>query len=119
MVGSSVTLRCAGSDLKWEEYVSDAAGPVEISSGDTNYAPMQYDLSTTEGRYDLTIKSLALIDAGKYRCKVVRGDTAYAEVIVFNGKTKRSYFYILVYWIGIGSILLSVPMYKVCIAGVK
>ena len=111
MVGSSVTLNCAGTNLKWDEFVSDDKGPDSISSGSTNYAPKKYDVVTTpKERYDLTIKSLALTDGGKYRCKVIRGATAYAEVIVFTSRTMfvviiLTYLGLLRFFLTIGGVL--------------
>ena len=36
LVGSSVTLNCAGTNLKWDEFISDDDGAASISSGSTN-----------------------------------------------------------------------------------
>ena len=89
LVGSSVTLRCAGNTLVWEEYFSKPIGST-ISGPDRSYFPDKYDLITEPtGTYNLVIKSLELRDGGTYMCKAVTDTLSYTfvEVIVFNGKT--------------------------------
>ena len=89
VVGSSVTLICAGSVLQWEEYISDPNSPVILTSKERNYDDTKYDLITTPtDTYNLTIKSLALKDGGRYSCNPFRVPSSYAEaeVIVFKGK---------------------------------
>ena len=91
LVGSSVTLRCAGTDLSWEEYTSDPTGAaVTISYKADVVKPNKYDLITEPtGTYDLTIKSIQLIQGGRYRCKALQDVTSftYAQVITFSGET--------------------------------
>ena len=91
LVGSNVTLRCAGTDLAWEEYVSDRAGGAATISHKTSLVhPDKYDLTTEPtGTYDLTIKSIQLNQGGLYRCKALRSVTSYifCQVITFSGET--------------------------------
>ncbi|KAK2153319.1 hypothetical protein NP493_2329g00001 [Ridgeia piscesae] len=88
LVGSSVTLRCAGTDLSWEEYVSDPSGDaVTISFQTTVVEPNKYDLITEPtGTYDLTIKSIQLTQGGRYKCKALRdvASSRFAQVITFS-----------------------------------
>ena len=89
LAGSNVTLRCAGTLLAWEEYVSDPYGDaVTIShKADVTY-PNKYDLITKPtGTYDLTIKSIKLTQGGRYKCKALRDvlSYTYAQVITFRG----------------------------------
>ncbi|KAK2152614.1 hypothetical protein NP493_2437g00002 [Ridgeia piscesae] len=88
LVGSDVTLRCAGTDLIWEEYVSNPTGDaVAISSGDRVAKPNKYGLITEPtGTYDLTIKSIELKQGGRYKCKAFLDSTSftYAQVITFS-----------------------------------
>ncbi|KAK2153117.1 hypothetical protein NP493_2354g00023 [Ridgeia piscesae] len=88
LVGSNVTLRCAGSDLSWEEYVSDPSGDaMTMSFQATVVEPNKYDLITEPpGTYDLTIKSIQLTQGGRYRCKALKDVTSftYAQVITFS-----------------------------------
>ena len=91
LVGSSVTLRCAGTDLSWEEYATDPTGAaVTISyKADVTY-PNKYDVTTEPtGTYDLTIKSIPLTQGGRYRCKALKVTASYtsAQVITFSGET--------------------------------
>ena len=91
LVGSSVTLRCAGTNLMWEEYVSDSDGdPVTISYKADIPRPNKYDLITEPaGTYNLTIKSIQLNEGGKHKCKEVTGQQSAtsAQVITFSGET--------------------------------
>ena len=98
VVGSSVTLRCAGSVLQWEEFATTPSSAKTISVEGRNYKDTMYDLITTPpGTYNLTIKSLDLTYGGKYQCKSITDESSYAfaEVIVFNGKTSSYFFYCL------------------------
>jgi len=91
LVGSNVILRCAGTDLLWEEYVSDLSDrPTPISHKADVARPNMYDLTTdSTGTYDLTIKSIQLNQGGKYRCLAFADSTsfAYVQVITFSGET--------------------------------
>ena len=91
LVGSDVTLRCAGTDLIWEEFVSNPTGhAVAISSGDRVAKPNKYGLITEPtGTFDLTIKSIELKQGGRYNCKAFLDSTSftYAQVITFSGET--------------------------------
>ena len=90
LVGSTVTLRCAGTTLQWEEYISKPWPTGSTLTGPQSYFPNKYDLITTPaGTYNLKIKSLELGDGGAYMCKAILDPLSYtfAEVIVFNGKT--------------------------------
>jgi len=91
LVGSDVTLRCAGTGLIWEEYVSDPSGAAVIISFQARVAtPNKYDLITEPtGTYDLIIKSLELKQGGRYRCTSLLDTTSYAsaQVIIFSGET--------------------------------
>ena len=91
LVGSDVTLRCAGTDLSWEEYVSDPTGAAATISYKADVVqPDKYDLITSStGTYDLTIKSIQLNQGGRYRCKALRVSASYAfaQVITFIGET--------------------------------
>ena len=90
LVGSNVTLRCAGTSIGWEEFVSNPAGlAVSISSLVTVFHPDKYDLITEPtGTYDLTIKSIQLSQGGRYRCTSLVQPTSYtfAQVITFSGE---------------------------------
>ena len=91
LVGNNVTLRCAGTFVSWEEYISDPNGtPMTISyRADVNF-PNKYDLiNDPSGTYDLTIKSIQLNQGGRYRCAAVRviGSYSFAQVITFSGET--------------------------------
>ena len=91
LVGSNATLRCAGTDLSWEEYVSDPTGAaITISYKADVVKPNKYDVTTEPtGTYDLTIKSIQLTQGGRYRCKALKDVTSftYAQVITFSGET--------------------------------
>ena len=91
LVGSDVTLRCAGTVLAWEESVSDPnGGAVTASSMASVFNPKKYDLTTVPtGTYDLTIKSIALKQGGTYRCKALVDSASYTfvQVITFSGET--------------------------------
>ena len=91
LVGSSATLRCSGSVLGWEEYVTDpTGGSTAISTEGRVYQPNKYVLVTEPtGTYDLTIKSIELKEGGRYRCKGLIVPTSYtsAQVITFSGET--------------------------------
>ena len=89
LVGSNVTLRCAGTDLSWEQYVSNPTGAVTITYKADVVKPNMYDLITEPtGTYDLTIKSIQLKQGGLYRCKALHDVTSYtfAQVITFSGE---------------------------------
>ena len=89
LVGSNVTLRCAGTSLSWEDYVSDTQGAAwRISSEARLYEPNKYDLVIEPtGTYDLTIKFIELKQGGLYRClALVVSGYAYAQVITFSGE---------------------------------
>ena len=91
LVGSNVTLRCAGTNLAWEEYASDPTGAaVTITFQAVVVKPKKYDLITKPtGTYDLTIKSVQLKQGGLYKCKSLQDvlSYAYAQVITFSGET--------------------------------
>ena len=90
LVGSDVTLTCAGTGLSWEAYITDPISAETISFQDTVVKPNKYILITeSTGRYDLTIKSIQLKQGGRYSCKVVADATSYtsAQVITFSGET--------------------------------
>ena len=91
LVGSNVTLRCAGTDLAWEEFVSDPTGdPVTISYKADVAIHDEHDLITEpRGTYDLIIKSIQLKQGGRYKCKALLGRKPFAnaQVITFNGET--------------------------------
>ena len=91
LVGSNVTLTCAGTRLSWEEYAIDSTGGATgISSEASLYNPKKYDLITEPtGTYDLTIKFIELKQGGLYRCKALVATTSYtyAQVITFSGET--------------------------------
>jgi len=90
LVGSNVTLRCAGTTLSWEESVSDASGNVvSISMVADVFHRDKYDLTTEPtGTYDLTIKSIQLNQGGQYRCKGIVATKSYTfvQVITFSGE---------------------------------
>ena len=90
LVGSNVTLRCAGTNLSWEEHITDPRGAALALSykADLNF-PNKHDLITEPtGTYDLIIKSIQLNQGGRYRCKAVKMATSYkyAQVITFSGE---------------------------------
>ena len=89
LAGSNVTLRCAGTVLAWEEYVSDPTGAaVTISHKASVVRPNKYDLITKPtGTYDLIIKSIKLTQGGRYRCKALHDvmSYGYVQVITFRG----------------------------------
>ena len=91
LVGHNVTLRCAGTSLSWEYYVSDSSTAVfTVSYRADVVKPDKYDLITEPtGTYDLTIKSIQLNQGGRYRCKGLAVITSYtfAQVITFSGET--------------------------------
>jgi len=90
LVGSNLTLTCAGTDLGWDEYATNPIGLVTaVSAGDRVYAPSKYVLITEPtGTYDLTIISIQLEQGGRYRCKSFLDQTSgvYAQVITFSGE---------------------------------
>ena len=96
LVGNNVTLRCAGTVLAWQEYISDPTGDATILSYQAEVViPNKYDLITQPtGTYDLTIKSIQLNQGGRYRCTALRVPTSYtyAQVITFSGKTLLLFF---------------------------
>ena len=90
LVGSDVTLRCAGTVLAWEEYATNPNGSLTISNQADVFNPKKYDLTTVPtGTYDLTIKSIALKEGGTYRCKGLLDIASYTfvQVITFSGET--------------------------------
>ena len=91
LVGSNVTLRCAGTDLSWDEYVSDPSGDSRVISYKADLTwPDKYDIITEPtGTYDMIIKSIKLEQGGRYLCKGIRLPTskASAQVITFSGET--------------------------------
>ena len=90
LVGSDVTLRCSGSVLGWEEYVTDSSGATAISNEARVFSTNKYDLTTEpKGTYDLTIKSIELKQGGRYRCKSFTAGTSATsvQVITFSGET--------------------------------
>ena len=89
LVGSDVTLRCAGTRLSWEDYVTDPGGLRAISNEADVYFPNEYNLITEPtGTYDLTIKSIQLKQGGRYRCKaLLEPSYIYVQVITFSGET--------------------------------
>jgi len=90
LVGSDVTLRCAGTDLIWEESVTYTDISVTLTDNDRIAQPDRYGLTTEPtGTYDLTIKSIQLKQGGIYRCKAFADHTSYsyAQVITFSGET--------------------------------
>ena len=90
LVGSDVTLRCAGTVLGWEEFVSDPNGDsATVSTEASVFKPNKYGLTTEPtGTYDLTIKSIQLNQGGRYRCLGLAETTsyAYAQVVTFSGE---------------------------------
>ena len=89
LVGSNVTLRCAGTDLCWEQYALNPTGAVTISFKSQVVKPNMYDLITEPtGSYDLTVKSIQLKQGGLYRCTALRYVESYtfAQVITFSGE---------------------------------
>ena len=89
LVGSDVTLKCVGTVLGWEEFVSQDEGTA-ISSEARVYSPNKHVLITEPTRtYDLTIKSLELKQGGRYKCKALIDSASYtsAQVITFSGET--------------------------------
>ena len=91
LVGSNVTLGCAGTDLSWEEYATNPIGnAVTISFKADIPFPNKHDLITEPtGTYDLIIKSIQLKQGGRYSCKALYGRKPFAnaQVITFNGET--------------------------------
>ena len=90
LVGSNVTLRCAGSNLAWDEHATDPSGEaVTITFQAVVVEPNMYALITEpKGTYDLTIKSIQLKQGGRYKCKALRGlSYTCAQVITFSGET--------------------------------
>jgi len=93
LVGSDVTLRCAGTDLGWESFASDTTtDPLTISYKADLAMPDKYDLITEPpGTYDLTIKFIKLEQGGRYKCKALRvgarSSTISVQVITFSGET--------------------------------
>ena len=91
LVGTNVTLRCAGYILGWDEYIS--VGGIEasaVSSEARVFLPNKYAVITEpNGTYDLIIKSAELKQGGRYRCKGLVNLASYvsAEVITFSGET--------------------------------
>ena len=89
VIGGSIELKCAGSLLRWEEYISNKASPLVLTQEARNYDEANYDLITTPtNTYNLIIKSAAFEHGGKYSCNAFRVPSVYAsaEVIVFSGK---------------------------------
>jgi hypothetical protein len=89
LVGSNVTLRCAGTDLAWDEYATDPTGAVTISFEAVVVEPNKYDLITEPtGTYDLTVKSIQLREGALYLCKALHDKASYtfAQVITFSGE---------------------------------
>ena len=89
LVGSNVTLRCAGTSPSWNEFVSC---PYLVMISYLTYViyPNEYDLLTEPtGTYDLTLKSIELKQGGLYSCKadVKPASCSYAQVITFSGET--------------------------------
>ena len=91
LVGSNVTLRCAGTDLSWEVFTTEPVGdPDTISFKVAVTEPNKYDLITEPtGTYDLIIKSIKLNQGGRYKCKELTGQrfATSAQVITFSGET--------------------------------
>ena len=90
LVGSNVTLRCAGTRLCWEEYVTHTTNAVTISFEAQLVKPNMYDLITEPtGTYDLIIKSIQLNQGGRYRCKALMDEASCtsAQVITLSGET--------------------------------
>ena len=90
LVGSNVTLSCAGTVLSWEEYATSPIDTMTISNEAQVYEPKKYDLITEpRGTYDLIIKSIELNQGGRYRCKALRdpNSATSAQVITFSGET--------------------------------
>ena len=90
-VGNDVSLACTGSNMSWEEYVSKKGGGKTVISLDSKiFAPNKYSLSKGwwGKRYDLTIKSAQLNQAGQYKCRSLIDESIYVylEVIVFKGE---------------------------------
>ena len=91
LVGSNVTLRCAGTDLIWEESITNPTGPtVTITLGVHVSDSNKYGLITEpSGTFDLIMKSIELKQGGRYKCKAFGHANAYisAQVITFSGET--------------------------------
>ena len=90
-VGDKVNFRCVGKDgLVWAKKHVGVTNPwLNIVDKGVVGNKSKYTINTKpEDNYELTIKSVLLIDAGGYQCKtVLRFDEyAKAELIVF-GKT--------------------------------
>ena len=100
LVGSSITLQCAGTVLQWEAFATSPQEAKTISVEARNYKSNMYDLITMPaGTYNLTIKSLVLANGGGFQCKAINDvhSFAIAQVIVFKGKTGSFYNYCLLY----------------------
>ena len=91
LVGSNVTLRCAGTVLAWEEYATDPLGEAVTISYKTSvvYPNKHYLITEPTGTYDLTINSIQLNQGGRYRCKslIYATSCTSAQVITFSGET--------------------------------
>ena len=91
LVGSNVSLRCAGTELSWE-HIHSPTGDTQtftITFRAVVVKPNKYDLTTEPtGTYDLTIKSIQLKQGGLYRCKALLDEASYtiAQVITFSGE---------------------------------
>ncbi|KAI0233388.1 hypothetical protein LSAT2_016349 [Lamellibrachia satsuma] len=87
LVGSSITLQCAGTVLQWEAFATSPQEAKTISVEARNYKSNMYDLITMPaGTYNLTIKSLVLANGGGFQCKAINDvqSFAIAQVIVFK-----------------------------------
>ena len=88
LVGSNVTLRCAGTDLGWDDHTTGHT--ITISFKASVVKPNKHILITEPtGTYDLIIKSTELNEGGRYRCKALNQlrSSIYAQVITFSGET--------------------------------
>ena len=89
LVGSNVTLRCAGTNLAWEDH--RILGTMTPISRGTNriFFPNMYDLITVPtGTYNLIMKSVQLNQGGLYKCRALPGSQyGMAEVVIFSGET--------------------------------
>ena len=89
LVGSNVTLRCAGTDLAWDYFPNPNTIPKTISFRAEVVEPNKFDIITEPtGTYDLTVKSIQLREGALYLCKALhdKASFTFAQVITFSGE---------------------------------